>query len=139
MRWPPCKARSGPPAVPARGPRSSARRPTTPWRRWGRLPAQLDTERLFAAIDHDLDLAEARYRAGDVAGAREALIDAYLENFEDLEPPLVDAAPDLKERLEHTLRDGLRSLAAQGVSPDRFEAAVENTRADLERAREALQ
>ncbi len=98
-----------------------------------------DTERLFAAIDHDLDLAEARYRAGDVAGAREALIDAYLENFEDLEPPLVDAAPDLKERLEHTLRDGLRSLAAQGVSPDRFEAAVENTRADLERAREALQ
>ncbi len=105
----------------------------------GAPPSAVDTERLFAAIDHDLDLAEARYRAGNVAGAREALIDAYLENFEDLEPPLEAAAPDLKERLEHTLRDGLRSLAAQGVSPDRFEAAVENARADIERARKALQ
>jgi len=104
----------------------------------GVAPSAPDTARLFAAIDHDLDLAVARYRGGNADGAREALIDAYLENFEDLEPPLEAAAPDLKERLEHTLRDTLRSLLAQGVAPDRFEAAVEAARNDLERARQVL-
>lgn len=105
----------------------------------GAPPNALDTRRLFEAIDRDLDLAEARYRAGDAAGAREALIDAYLENFEALEPPLEAVAPDLEVRLEHTLRDALRSLVAQGVPPDRFEAAVKSARTDLARARQVLQ
>ena len=104
----------------------------------GVAPSAPVTTRLFAAIDHDLDLAVTRYRSGNVDGAREALIDAYLENFEDLEPPLEAAAPDLKERLEHTLRDSLRSLVAQGVAPDRFAAAVDAARSDLARAREVL-
>jgi hypothetical protein len=104
----------------------------------GAAPTAPDTARLFAAIDHDLQLAVARYRAGNADGAREALIDAYLENFEDLEPPLEAAAPDLKERLEHTLRDTLRSLVAQGVAPDRFAAAVDGARSDLTRARQVL-
>ncbi len=104
----------------------------------GAAPSAPDTARLFAAIDHDLELAVARYRDGNADGAREALIDAYLENFEDLEPPLEAAAPDLKERLEHTLRDTLRSLVTQGVAPDRFAAAVDGVRNDLTRARQVL-
>jgi len=105
----------------------------------GAPPSADDTARLLRTIDADLDRAVASYRAGDAGGAREALIDAYLENFEDLEPSLAAAAPDLEQRLEHTLRDELRALVAQGAPVDRFEAAVKSARADLERARKALE
>jgi hypothetical protein len=105
----------------------------------GAPPGAADTARLLQTIEVDLDRAVARYRAGDTAGTGEALIDAYLENFEDLEPPLAAAAPDLERRLEHTLRDQLRALVAQGVPTDRFAAAVQSARADLERARKVLE
>jgi hypothetical protein len=105
----------------------------------GAPPSADDTARLLRTIDVDLDRAVASYRAGDAGGAREALIDAYLENFEDLEPSLAAAAPELEQRLEHTLRDELRALVAQGAPADRFEAAVKSARADLERARKALE
>ncbi len=105
----------------------------------GAPPSAADTARLLQTIEADLDRAVARYREGDSAGAGEALIDAYLENFEDLEPPLAAAAPDLERRLEHTLRDQLRALVAQGVPTDHFAAAVQSARADLERARKALE
>jgi len=94
--------------------------------------------RAFQAITADLDLAQQRYAAGDAAGAEEALIDAYLEHFEDLEPPLQAAAPDLKDRLEHTLRDHLRSMVRSGASQAAFQSALTAARAELGQAQEAL-
>lgn len=104
----------------------------------GAAPAQVDRARAFQAITDDLASAQTRYAAGDAAGAEEALIDAYLEHFEDLEPPLEAVSPALKDRLEHALRDELRSMVRQGATVDAFDRALDTTRADLARAREAL-
>jgi len=104
----------------------------------GAAPAPEDVTRAFRAIDRGLDLAVSRYRQGDAAGAQEALIDAYLDDFEGLEPALRSADPALEQRLEATLAQHLRGLIREGVPAARLADAVEQARTDLAAAREAL-
>lgn len=99
---------------------------------------QRDVARALDAIDHDLDVAVTRYRAGDAQGAQDALIDGYLNDYEGLEPALREKNAELMQRLERTLASDLRDLARRGVPAERFEAAVERARSDLAEAREAL-
>lgn len=104
----------------------------------GAPPSEQEIAHSFDAIARDLDLAVKRYRDGDADGASQALIDAYLDNFERLEPVLQSHNPDLMERLEEALGTGLRALVRKGVAAGAFEDAVRGVRDDLAAAREAL-
>ncbi len=105
----------------------------------GASPADADTERYFATIRTDLDVASHAYAEGDVDTTNEALIDAYLENFEYLEAPLAAVDAELMESIEHTLRDDLRAMVRDGAEPAAFDAAIASVLADLERAEAALE
>jgi len=104
----------------------------------GAAPSGQDVAATFDAIDRDLDLAVSRYRQGDAGGAQRALVDAYLDNFEGLEPALRAADAELERRLETTLAQQLRALIRDGATPERFQSAVQQARADLQSARQAL-
>ena len=105
----------------------------------GARPERTDVARYFAAIRDDLGAAADAYQGGDPEAASEKLIDAYLENFEYLEAPLQKVDPDLKERLEGTLRDDLRAMVANGAAPSELRAAIDEALKDLSRARQELE
>lgn len=92
----------------------------------------------FANIETLLTRAKTAYAAGQPDAAEEALIGAYLDNFEFLEKPLGTVNKPLEGQLEKTLRETLRGLLKQKVSPAEFAAAVDAARKDLGRARQAL-
>ncbi|MEW6422348.1 MAG: hypothetical protein AB1511_11580, partial [Deinococcota bacterium] len=64
----------------------------------------------FANIGRLLAAAKSHYEGGMSDAAEEALIDAYLENFEHLEGPLAKKDQALETKLERTLREDLRAL-----------------------------
>lgn len=105
----------------------------------GAPPSAEEVTQAFDAIRHDLDLAVARYRKGDAAGTQEALVSAYLDHFEGLEPALRKLDPKLERSLEATLARHLRQLVREAVPPSRFAAAVARAGEDLQTAREALE
>lgn len=88
----------------------------------------------FKTIDKLLGTAKDTYRAGNPDAANEALIEAYLENFEYLEAPIKEADAELEEKLEKTLRVGLPELVRTEVSHEDFDTAVDAALADLDRA-----
>ena len=92
----------------------------------------------FDRIERLLVRAKVAYAAGQADAAGEALIGAYLDNFEYLERPLGAANKRLEGKLETALRDQLRGLLKQKASPAKFNAAVDAARTDLARARAAL-
>ncbi|HEX7021597.1 MAG TPA: hypothetical protein VF171_01990 [Trueperaceae bacterium] len=97
----------------------------------------LSSHNYFTRIEKLLAEAEAAYEAGDKDAATEALIEAYLENFEYLEAPLGAVDHDAMEALEMTLRENLPALVAQGVPAEAFEVAVDDALTHLDQA-EAL-
>lgn len=104
----------------------------------GAPPSAEEAAQAFDAIDHDLTLAVTRYRQGDAAGAQEALVSAYLDHFEGLEPALRKVDPALEQDLETTLAQRLRQLVRDGAPAARFADAVSEARIGLQKAREAL-
>ncbi|UBV44482.1 hypothetical protein LAJ19_16995 (plasmid) [Deinococcus taeanensis] len=92
----------------------------------------------FAAIDRLLAAAKSHYAGGMGGAAEEALIDAYLENFEYLEGPLGQKDKVLETKLEKTLREDLRALLKSKPSAQKFNAAVDAALADLKKARALL-
>ncbi|GAA5512298.1 hypothetical protein Dcar01_01012 [Deinococcus carri] len=92
----------------------------------------------FANIDRLLNAAKAHYAGGMSDDAEEALIDAYLENFEYLESPLAKKDKALETKLEKTLREDLRALLKSKPSAQTFNAAVDAAVADLKKARALL-
>ncbi|MBB5293970.1 hypothetical protein E5F05_05700 (plasmid) [Deinococcus metallilatus] len=92
----------------------------------------------FTNIDRLLAAAKSRYAGGMGDDAEEALINAYLENFEYLESPLAKKDQALETKLEKTLREDLRALLKSKPSPQKFSAAVDAALADLNKARALL-
>lgn len=92
----------------------------------------------FANIDRLLSAAKGHYTGGMMNDAEEALIDAYLENFEYLESPLAKKDKALETKLEKTLREDLRALLKSKPSAQKFNAAVDAALADLKKARVLL-
>lgn len=92
----------------------------------------------FANIDRLLAAAKSHYAGGMADDAEEALINAYLENFEYLEGPLGQKDKALETRLEKTLREDLRALLKSKPSAQKFSAAVDAALADLKKARALL-
>ena len=72
--------------------------------------------RLLVAVD-----------AGDYAEAEDLAIEAYLENFEYLEPELEAADAEHMHRLEVQMREDLRSMVREGGDPAEIRAFLEGT------------
>ncbi|GGM58275.1 hypothetical protein GCM10008956_37330 [Deinococcus arenae] len=92
----------------------------------------------LANIDRLLATAKSHYAGGMAADAEEALIEAYLENFEYLESPLAQKDKALETKLEKTLREDLRALLKSKASAQKFSAAVDAALTDLKKARALL-
>ncbi|GMA14197.1 hypothetical protein E5F05_02810 (plasmid) [Deinococcus metallilatus] len=92
----------------------------------------------FANIDRLLGAAKSHYAGGMGDDAEEALIDAYLDNFEYLEGPLAKKDKALETKLEKTLREDLRTLLKSKPSAQKFSAAVDAALVDLKKARALL-
>lgn len=96
------------------------------------------TAQTFASIRALLIQAKAHVNAGARDAASEALISSYLDHFEQLEQPLAAKNKALEQKLEVTLRDTLRGLLRQNVTPAKFGTAVDAALADLKTAQGLL-
>jgi predicted lipid-binding transport protein (Tim44 family) len=95
--------------------------------------AEIDT------IKSMLDDALAKYEDGDAEAAEELVGDAYLEHFEEVEHPLEEADEELMEELEHTISTEIRTKMKDGAPAAEVEQLIVVTKADLDRAKAALQ
>jgi hypothetical protein len=86
-----------------------------------------------------LDEAVADYRSGRPAAAEQAVGDAYLEHFEDVEEPLGERDHELMEEIEEALGTDLRQDMKAGKPAAEIEAAAQDINRDLDRAVAALQ
>ncbi len=91
----------------------------------------------FKTVDELLATAKEEYSAGNSEAANEALIEAYLENFEYVEAPLEEVDHELVEELEETLRVDLPEMVNAAVSSEEFGTAVDAVLVELDQA-EAL-
>ena len=95
--------------------------------------AEIDT------IKSMLDDALAKYEDGDAEAAEELVGDAYLEHFEEVEHPLEEADEELMEDLEHTISTEIREKMKDGAPAAEVAQLIAATKADLDRAKAALQ
>ena len=86
-----------------------------------------------------LDEGLAQYQDGDTAAADTTVGDAYLEHFEKVEHPLEEQDHELMEELEHRISTEIRNEMKEGASADEVAALVEQTKADLDKAKAKLQ
>ena len=86
-----------------------------------------------------LDQAVMQYRNGDKTAADTTVGDAYLEHFEEVEHPLEERDHEFMEELEHRISTEIRDEMKQGSSADEVAALVEETKADLDKAKAMLQ
>jgi hypothetical protein len=93
----------------------------------------------IAAVRSGLAEALATYKAGDKSAADEQVGDTYLKHFEEVEGPLEEVDPELKEQLEDTIREELREQIRAGASAARVAALVREIDARLDEAKQALQ
>ena len=93
----------------------------------------------FASIETLLATARSHYQGGMTDAANEAVISAYLDHFEQLERPLAAKNKALELKIEETLKNGLRALIRQKVTPVQFGAALDATMKDLATAKGLLQ
>lgn len=103
----------------------------------GTTPAEAVTE--ISEIKAMLDEAVADYRSGRPAAAEQAVGDAYLEHFEDVEDPLGERDHELMEEIEEALATDLRNDMKAGEPAAEIEAAAQEIQRDLDRAVAALQ
>ena len=94
---------------------------------------------ITAAIETLLATARSHYQGGMTDAANEAVISAYLDHFEQLERPLAAKNKALELKIEETLKNGLRALIRQKVTPVQFCAALDATMKDLATAKGLLQ
>ena len=95
--------------------------------------AEIDT------IKSMLDDALAKYEDGDAEAAEELVGDAYLEHIEEVEHPLEEVDEELMEDLEHTISTEIRTKMKDGAPAAEVEQLIVVTKADLDRAKAALQ
>jgi hypothetical protein len=106
--------------------------------------AEADVTPAAAAAEIDtiksmLDDALAKYEDGDAEAAEELVGDAYLEHFEEVEHPLEEADEELLEDLEHTISTEIREQMKDGAPTAEVAQLIAATKADLDRAKAALQ
>jgi uncharacterized phage infection (PIP) family protein YhgE len=85
-----------------------------------------------------LDRAVQQLRDGDAKAAKETVSETYLQHFEDVEHPLEEVAPELKEGLEEGIADDLRNDIGK-TSTDEVVAEVDALKRKLATAKDKLQ
>lgn len=77
--------------------------------------------------------------SGNFETAEELAIEAYLENYEHLEPPLEKVDPELMEKIEIDMREELRNMITNRQDPNIIRVFVEESiLPDLKRSEELL-
>jgi hypothetical protein len=79
------------------------------------------------------------YRSQDYEGAESIAVEAYLENYENIEAPIAEHDPTLMEQTEIMLREELRQMIRDRVSVEQIEQQVTMINANLDRAAQLLQ
>jgi ABC-type phosphate transport system substrate-binding protein len=85
-----------------------------------------------------LRAALATYAAGDAAAAADQVAEAYVSHFEDVERPLAQKDPALKERLEESISSELRAHMKAHRPAGTIAREVGAIAADLDKAEAAL-
>ena len=85
-----------------------------------------------------LAAAVASLEDGDAKAAENAVSEAYLQHFELVEGPLEKVDEELKEKLEHAIREDLRDKIRNGASVTEVTAMVSGIKADLDTAEQKL-
>jgi hypothetical protein len=81
----------------------------------------------------------AAYRSQDYQGAESIAIEAYLENYENVEAPIAEQDQQLMEQTEVMLREELRQMITDRVPIEQIEQHIAMINANLDRATELLQ
>jgi DNA phosphorothioation-dependent restriction protein DptG len=85
-----------------------------------------------------LTAALATYKSGDHAAAEDAVAEAYLQHFEEVEGPLEERDEELNEELEEAINEKLRDAMKAGKPDAEVESQVQAIVSDLEKAQAAL-
>ena len=85
-----------------------------------------------------LTAALATYKAGDHTAADDAVAEAYVQHFEEVEGPLGKTDAELKEHLEEAISADLRAAMKAGKPASEIEGEVNAIVTDLEKAEAAL-
>ena len=75
-----------------------------------------DPKAVQAEIERLLDEIVSTYDAANPDAAAELAAEAYLQNYETIEPGVIDAAPDVNAKLEPLLGAELRKRIREGAS-----------------------
>jgi hypothetical protein len=80
----------------------------------------------------------AEYRSQNYQGAENIAIEAYLENYENVEAPIAEQDQQLMEQTEVMLREELRQMITDRVPIEQIEQHVAMINANLDRATQLL-
>jgi AAA+ ATPase superfamily predicted ATPase len=101
--------------------------------------AEQDPIAIINNIKSLLNQLIAAYRSQDYAGAESIAIEAYLENYENVEAPIAERDQQLMEQTEVMLREELRQMITDRVPIEQIEQHVTMINANLDRAAALLQ
>jgi hypothetical protein len=101
--------------------------------------AEQDPIAIINNIKSLLNQLIAAYRSQDYAGAESIAIEAYLENYENVEAPIAEHDQQLMEQTEVMLREELRQMITDRVPIEQIEQHVTMINANLDRAAALLQ
>jgi hypothetical protein len=101
--------------------------------------AEQDPIAIINNIKSLLNQLIAAYRSQDYAGAESIAIEAYLENYENVEAPIAEHDQELMEQTEVMLREELRQMITDRVPIEQIEQHVTMINANLDRAATLLQ
>jgi hypothetical protein len=105
----------------------------------GETAATITPLQYIANIKQLLGEIQTEYNNGNATQAEELAVQAYLDNFENVEGPLAQAGQrDLMEQLEHMLREELRQKIRDKVSSDELAAFISTINTKLGEAEKAF-
>jgi tetratricopeptide (TPR) repeat protein len=98
--------------------------------------SEYDGQAYIDRIIELLDEAVAEYQAGNAQEAKALAIEAYLDNYEFIEPDIAEDDPELMVKIELAIREELVKMIVDDRRPAaEIEAHVEEIKTDLEIAR----
>lgn len=93
---------------------------------------------IIHGIEHDLEHAVEDYANGEVAEAKDRIMQTYLNRFEGLEGDLIEQDPKLVTKLEEDFNAGLPMLMDEGAPVAEVQAKLKEMMEALEQAETLL-
>jgi hypothetical protein len=96
---------------------------------------QVDSVQYIKNVKELLKQVSAEYHKGNYTGADQVAVTAYLDNFEHVEGPLLNAnQTQLKNDVEQMMRIQLRDMIKQKVTPEQLDAHIAAINVKLDQA-----